>query len=329
MQQAPFRQRIDQASVTAEGQVVTFDVPRQLDIETLWLVLTGTINTTVAWATVKTQTLWGLIRRVEFILNGQTVVEMAGGYELAAICLGLGRNLPRTSADNISTPVVGVAATAFNVALPIDRAMLDMVRPKDTNLATRDLSTCQIRVTIGQFSDVFTGAGTSAFVTTTLRLSAESLQEYPDKAGQITVPPYLLKRVQQDVPIVASNTNLMVKLPIGNIMRRVNFFQRTSGDLTAALINSVQLVRGSDIRYNRQAAEMAADMATLAGGNRFTGHTCADFARRGSRLGKVNDCWPLSGAADTYAILDVTTSGASPTISIVTEELIPRVKRAA
>jgi hypothetical protein len=223
MKQAPFRFRVDQQAVTAESQVLTFDIPRQLDLESLLLVLSGSINVTVAYAAVKTQSVYGLVKRVELLANGQTVMEQIGGYELAALTIGQARGIAQSNAAFVTAPGVGVAAQSFALRLPIDRSMFDAVRPKDTNLQTRDLATLQLRVTVGQFTDVFTGAGTGAFTSTSATLWASSVQEYPDQAGRITVSPYLLKRVQQDVPITASNSNLIVRLPIGNLMRRVTF----------------------------------------------------------------------------------------------------------
>lgn len=328
MKQAVFRGRIDQQAVTTELQTVTFDLSRQMDYEGVTLQLSGTITNSVAWAALKTQGAWGLIRSVELLVNGQTVLEQAGGYELASIALGLSRGLSRTNAYMYTAPGITAAAHAFKAVLPLDRNMIDMVRPKDTALASRDLATLQLRVTIGQFSDVFTTGGTST-MSATLTATFDAIQEYPSQDGKITVPPYLLKRVQQTVPITATNSNLQVRLPVGNLLRRVSFIERTSGDLAEGLLNNVQLVRGSDVRASMNRNQLYEAAQTLSRGAAFTGALVVDFARRRQELGKVADCWPLAGAADVYAVLDVTSSGASPTISIVTEELIPRIARAA
>lgn len=329
MKQAVFRGRVDQQSVTSELQTVTFDLSRQMDYEGISLQLAGNIVNSVAWAALKTQGAYGLIRRIELLVNGQTVLEQLGGYEMAFLMWPLSRKMLVTNSAIYLAPGITAATHAFSVQIPLDRNMIDMVRPKDTALASRDLATLQLRVTIGQFSDVFTTGGTSTFSGTTLTATFDAIQEYPSQDGKITVPPYLLKRVQQDVPIVSTNSNLQVRLPVGNLLRRVSFVQRTSGDLSSALLNNVQLVRGSDVRANMNIRALNEHTATLSSGTAIVAAQTIDFARRRQELGKVADCWPLAGAADVYAVLDVTASGSSPTISVVTEELIPRIARAA
>jgi hypothetical protein len=329
MRQAPFRFRIDQQPFTAELQTITFDLPRQMDYEGLTLRLAGNIVVTTAFTTVKTQSVYGLVRRVELLANGQTVMDQIGGYELAALTIGQTRQIAQANAAYVTAPGVTVATQPFALTLPIDRAMSDMVRPKDTNLASRDLSTLQLRITIGQLADLYTGAGVATFSACTATLFADAIQEYPDADKRITLPPYLLKRTQQDVAIASTNANLQLRLPVGNIMRRVTLVQRTTADLTVALLNNIQLIRGSDVRVNLDQFTLREHTAHNSGGALFTGVLSLDFARRRQRLGKITDCWSLGGAADVFLNMDVTASGTSPVISVITEELIPRATRSA
>jgi hypothetical protein len=174
---------------------------------------------------------------------------------------------------------------------------------------------------------MYTGAGVATFTNGRARVSQVAMQEYPDpRTGKITAPSFLLRRTQQDVSIPSANPSLQVKLPIGNILRRVWLFSVSSGDLSDALLNQLSLSRGSDFRVRAAASEIRSYNAGLWNFSQVGIHAI-DFARSGQRIGKVTDCWPLAGAADAFATLDVSAAGTAPTVSIVTEELIPRVPR--
>lgn len=339
MQQAVFQFRVDQQTISAENQILTFELPRQLDYESMLLTINASINITTAYTAVRAQSVYGLIRRIELIANGQTVLEQIGGFEMQYINTGYRRNnasaLFLTGVNGgVVLPAVGIGATTAAFSIPIDRAMLDMARPKDTNLASRDLATLQMRVTLGALTDVFSGAGVATITgaTSFARLDASAIQEYPSADGKITVSPFLLKRTSQDVPINATNANLQVRLPVGNILRAVHVVQRTTGDLTAALLNNLQIVRGSDVRFNMPYLSIARQTSLQSNGANFVttpGFFAAsiDFARRGQRIGKITDCWNLAGAADVFLNMDVNASGAGPLVTVVTEELIPRAIR--
>ncbi|MGL6121758.1 MAG: hypothetical protein ACRC1W_01725, partial [Shewanella sp.] len=182
MQQTVLQFRVDQHTVTAENQIITFDLPRQLDYESFILTLNVALNITTTFTALKSQGVYGFVRRVELISNGQTVLEQLGGFELAFIAA-----LARTnSAAAFTTAASGFIAnpaitgvTSFGLTVPIDRAMMDMVRSKDTNLASRDLSTLQMRVTLGALTDIFTGAGVGTVTSATsfARLDATGIQE--------------------------------------------------------------------------------------------------------------------------------------------------------
>jgi phage baseplate assembly protein gpV len=339
MQQAIFQNRIDQQTISAENQIITFELPRQLDYESFLLSFNVALNITTAYTALRAQSVYGLVRRIELIANGQTVLEQIGGFEMQYINGAYRRNNPAsqiltTTNGGVVLPSVAIGVTTAAFSIPVDRAMFDMARPKDTNLASRDLATIQLRVTLGALTDVFTGAGVATITPATsfIRLDSSSVQEYPSAEGKMTVPPFLLKRTSQDVPINASNPNLQVRLPVGNIMRAVHVVQRTTGDLTASLLNNLQIVRGSDVRFNLPYLSIARQTALQTSGANFIvtpGFFGAsiDFARRGQRLGKVTDCWNLAGAADVYLNMDVTATGTGPIVTVVTEELIPRAVR--
>jgi len=328
MQQARVFLPVDEQAIFSENSTVTFDLPRQLDIESYTLRVNATINITTAFTAVRPGvSIFNFLRRVELIANGSTVLENLNGFALAYIMAASRSFSPRQAGYEQQLPATAVGSTSFTFAIPLDRLMPDMLRPKDTNLATRDLSTLQLRLTFGAIDDMYTGAGVATFTNGSARVSQVAMQEYPDpRTGKITAPSFLLRRTQQDVSIPSANPSLQVKLPIGNILRRVWLFSVSSGDLSDALLNQLSLSRGSDFRVRAAASEIRSYNAGLWNFSQVGIHAI-DFARSGQRIGKVTDCWPLAGAADAFATLDVSAAGTAPTVSIVTEELIPRVPR--
>lgn len=328
MQQYRIKRRTHQANLT-ENNVVTLDLPRGYDIESIFLQVTGTANVTSGGTAVRAMAPTQLIKRVELIADGKNTIASVPGWALVKnIFRGQnGYMLPPTAAS--------AAAYAVEMVGSLDQALIDGIRPKDSNLRTAGMSLLQLRITTGACTDLFTGSPVGTMTAFALNVATIETIELPDDKGNMTKPLYLQKRSYQDIALPSSNANQQVVLPIGNALRGVAILATINGEPSNAVINNIQLVSGVDVRVNlpgtmlqRMNSTEYEPVGILSNTTSAaissvmpTGLYLVDLMRNGNQDVKVTDAWDLSKASEAKLVLDVT-GGAGYQITVVTNEFL-------
>lgn len=312
-----------------ENNVVTVDLPRGYDIESLFFRLYGTANVTTGGTAVRAMAPTQLIKRIELIADGKNTIASIPFWALV-------KNQLR-SAFGLMTPPTAASIAAYSIEAhgTLDQALIDGVRPKDSNLRTSGMQLLQLRITTGALTDLFTGSPAGSMTAFTLDVHTSEIVELPDEKGQITKPLYLQKRSYQDIALAASNANQQIILPVGNALRGVAILATINGEPSNAVINNIQLASGVDVRVNNTAPDIqranAVDYEPLGILSNTTGAASStqmptglyivDLMRNGSSQCKVTDAWDLTQASEAKMILDVT-GGAGYQITVVTTEFI-------
>lgn len=329
-QQYRIKRRI--ASITsgiADNAVFTIDIPRGYDIESLFFKVTATANVTTAGAAVRAMAPTQIVKRFELIADGKNTIASVPGWYLA-------KNSCR-SMFGLMTPPTAASIAAYQVEFfgSLDQALIDGVRPKDSNLRTSGMSLLQGRFTMGACVDLFTGSPAGTFTALTVEVYTVETIELADSKGAVTSPLYLQKRSYQDIAIPASNANQQIVLPIGNALRGVLLLATVNGEPSNAVINNIQLASGVDVRVNmpgnavqrmnqidQSAIGILSNTTLWASSTQMpTGLYEVDLMTNGPRDVNVTNAWDLSKASEAKMILDVT-GGAGYQITAVTTEFI-------
>lgn len=323
------KRRTHQINLT-ENNVVTVDLPRGYDYESLFFRMTGTANVTTGGSAVRALAPNQLIKRIEIVADGKNTIASVPFWYLTRCAkrAQMGLLVPPTAAS--------IAAYSVEAVGVLDQALIDGVRPKDSNLRTSGMSLLQLRITTGAMTDLFTGSPVGTMTTFGLDVFTSELVELPDpKTGQVTQPLYIQKRAYQDIALPASNANQQVILPVGNALRGVTILATVNGEPSNAVLNNIQLVSGVDVRVNMPAADLqrmnAVDYDAVGILSGTTGAASStqmptglyevDMMKNGLANVKVTDAWDLTGASEAKLILDVT-GGSGYQITVVTNEFI-------
>lgn len=312
--------RLVQRLALSESNIATVDLPRGYDLESVFLRLSGGLQVTVAGSAVRAESPCQAIARVELVADGKNTIA-SFPFTLLNQCNVFARSAPiRTPPSNFTIATYQVAAGAR-----LDLASIDGSRPKDSNLRTSGMQLLQLRVTTAAAAACFVGA-TANFSSLFLDVYTSELVEIADKDGEITQPLFLVKRTYQDVAFTASNTNMEVPLPVGNIMRGVILRGEgavTAGEPSDSVINNISLRSGVDVRYNlsylnsREEARQNYGIGALP-----TGYTVADLMCNGGLEGnRASEGWDLAQASEAKCVLDVT-GAANTKVTLGTIELI-------
>lgn len=315
--------------ILTENSVTTLDLPRGYDYESIALQVIGTANVTVAGAAVRALAPTQLIKRVELIADGKNTIASIPGWALV-------KNFGRDQFGLMTPPTAAsIAAYAVEMFGTLDQALIDGIRPKDSNLRTSGMSLLQLRITTGACIDLFTGAPAGTMTAFTLNVGTVETIELPDEKGAVTNPLYLQKRSYQDIAIPASNANQQIVLPIGNALRGVILLATINGEPSNAVINNIQLASGVDVRVNMPGSMMQRLNATdytntgiltnttgvASSSMTPTGFYDVDLMCNGPRDVAVTNAWDLSKASEAKLVLDVT-GGAGYQLTAVTTEFI-------
>lgn len=328
-QQYRIKRRTHSQALTANN-VITLDLPRGYDLETIFFHVTAAVAVTTAGTAVRAYAPTQLIKRVELIADGKNTIASVPGWWLV-------KNLARDQYGLMTPPTAATVAT-YNVEMlgSIDQCLVDGIRPKDSNLRTAGMSLLQLRITTGAPADLFTGSAAGSFSSFNVDISTVETIELPDaKTGQITTPLYLQKRSYQDISLPSSNANQQVILPIGNALRGVTLLATINGEPSNAVVNNIQLASGVDVRVNitgrgcqlinsldNTNLGILSNSTTAQSSTQLpTGLYNIDLMRNGPRDVQVTNAWDLTKASEAKIVLDVN-GGAGYALTVVTTEFI-------
>lgn len=341
----------------AANTVVSIPVPRNYDLETLYVTITGTITYpgVLVAACVRNDAPFGLVQRCELIAEGRQTLFSVPGYVLG-MC-NIRRHKRTTYRERAETfdihQTPPLAYTSPTTSMPISTAVpfagtfaIDLVnimgvRPKDTNLRTAGLQTLDLKLTLADLSSMFYPAAASvtpfaAPATTALPaltgytmtpgsliVSASEIQELRDNNGRISSPTWVQRWSHQDLNLASVQNDFQALLPTDNFMGNVFVTTKQTGESINGVINNFILRRGIDVRYNLPANTQRAlsnidyDMILPAG------HYCLDLMGFGQQMTKLSDTWNLQGGADTRLSVDVAVANSNMTMGVTSVEYIP------
>jgi hypothetical protein len=275
---------------------------------------------TTNYASVRTEAPIQALKRLELVLNGQTNVYSKPGT--------LARMNPFRRQIGFLTPPSGFVIATYQVEanLACDLALIDGLRPKDSNLRSAGLALFQKKFTFGATTDLFTGAGAGVFNLLFVDVLTSEVKEMPDDKGLVTSPLYLSKRTWLQFSPAAANANLKLPLPVGNFMRGCIIRCTNNGDPADTVLNNIILNSGVDVRYNETYLDARAQNRLDYDAAVPTGFVVADLMSTGAAGSGVhaNDAWDLTNpqvTSEASLTLDVN-GGAGFLLDIEVIEMI-------
>ncbi len=322
------KRRTHQINLTENG-VVTLDMPRGYDYESIFFRVSGAFNVTTAGTAVRALAPSQLVKRVELVADGKNTIASVPFWFL--------NRCAKRAQMGLLTPPTAASIASYNVEMSgvLDQALIDGVRPKDSNLRTSGMSLLQLRITTGAGTDMLTGSPAGSMTSFVLDVYTVETVELPDDKGQITSPIYLQKRAYQDIALPANNANQQVVLPVGNALRGVVILATVNGEPSEAVLNNIQLASGVDVRVNLPALDLKRmdgmdyeptgmlTNSTAASSSSMlpTGLYEVDLMKNGPAAVQVTNAWDLSKASEAKLVLDVN-GGAGYQLTVVTTEFI-------
>jgi len=300
------------------GGVAKIDLPRQYDLESLFITVSGTVTNADAGTAVPTESPVQLIQRVELVADGKNTIASVPFWAL--VWAAFQRPEMLLANANLRT-APGTTAAAHPVAATgvLDQATIDGVRPKDSNFRTTGLQLWELKFTFGTAIETGIGVDAATFVGTVDVWIAETV-ELPDAAGKFSEPAFLKKVSFQQYSTVASNSNLEVRLPAGNLIRSI-MVRAGAVDPVNTIVNRLTVQSGVDTRFTMTAAQLRAMQAADYGLLAQAGYFNVDFLKQGPGPVKLANLWDVTKQAEPKLLLDVT-GVASSTVQVVTTEYI-------
>jgi len=298
--------RVNQFSLD-ENSAQTYDLPRGFDLNALMIKVSGTIALTTA-AAVKSYAPMHVIDRIDVFADGNKQFDQRQNF-FAAVALPDHKIF---SGLDLVAPGSAVTTHTVRAAYLLDRVNADGPRPKDSALHTRlpFMSLLQTRIQMSNAAACFNTSGTAGGTVTENLTTEIFLDETSEFVAADNFEPRFVKRVSlQKLNITGANTALKVNLPIGSYFRRVNIWALDGSAAvpetpSSALINSVKIYTGLDIRYDMTwtngRIENAKDYHTSVQ-SLPTGYLAADLCPNGD----LNTLFNLTNVSEAFVEFDV------------------------
>lgn len=291
-------------AVNQDNQQVVVDLPRGPHIESCIVRISGTINITTAFTAVRANAAYRFLRRGDWVINSNVTLDSVSGTQLAQLYVTR-RNYPPSN-----NPVsAGLGAQTFDASFIFDRALMDMMRPKDSLLKTDvGVSNNQLRLQLGAISDMFTGAGVATYTAVTMSVSVVDYQEARDGSGNTPSPTYYIKRNGLTLALPAAGNGQQIKLNTGNRLRIASMIVRDAAtqEPNLAFLSRVRVQRAGDTRVDMLSLELLRLNQATYGVPMLTGQVVVDFANNGQLGCRYTEFWPIPSSADTYLLVDTT-----------------------
>lgn len=341
----------------AANTVLTVQMPRNYDIETIYVTITGTVNYPAALvaAVVRNDAPYGLFNRVELIAEGRQTLFSVPGYVLGMS--NIRRHKRATYRERFETfqaaqqyPLVYTSPTTtmpvstsvpFSGMIAIDLQNIAGVRPKDTNLRSGGLQTLDLKLTLSDLTSLFYPAAATAtpfaaptigalpvltgytLTPTAIIVAVAELQEMQNAKSQISTPTFVQRWSHADYNLPAVQNDFPMLLPTDNFIGAVFATTKQSGESVNGLISRLKLARGVDVRYNWTATMLQAIGQEDYDWSLPAGHYIADLMGAGAPSIKISDAWNAQGGADTRAFADVLVGNAFTNLGLTVVEYLP------
>lgn len=303
--------RIKTATLLADNVQDTVDLPRGPAIEEAIVTIDGTFNVTTLYTAVRLLAPWQFFRRVDWRINGSVTLDSISGIGSYMSTVWTQRY------QDFNTPPVSAAVglKTIRASCRLSRVLTDMVRPKDSVLKTDEKVTSnQLVIQFGALSDMFTGAGVSAYTgALTYSVWIRDYQEAADANGRTPIPTFYVKRTEQLINVAATGNNIAVRLNTGNRLRGFIFRLENGGEGADNILNGLRLVRSGDTRLDLDDVMLAeqARIASLGLGEivgsvvNSSGIRVVDLGNPGMYGSRYSEWWPVPSNADVQALFDI------------------------
>lgn len=227
------------------GQKTVQNITRGMLLREVAIRLTGQLTCTAVnntAANTKRGDEWGVVQRIDVIINGNDVIRSFSGNELWWLNRFMYGNAPRV------TSVLGDATTlnpAFDSTLIIPFWQPLANRALDTILDTRTVSDIRIEVTWGTFTDI-NGSATGFTVAPTLGVN-------PLMSWGVDVKPSACRMSKMLKQIAAANQQEIIPLAVGPLYRGFLLNTANAGgtaDVASSAstgITNIKLVSGANV----------------------------------------------------------------------------------
>ena len=295
-------------AINQDNQQIVVDLPRGPHIESCLVRISGTINITTAFTGVRNAAAYAFLRRGDWVINSNVTLDSVSGTQLAQLYVTR-RNYPVL----VNPASAALGAQSFDVSFVFDRAIMDMIRPKDSLLKTDvGVSNNQLRLQLGQLADMFTGAGVATYTAVTASVSVVDYQEARDPSGNTPSPTFYAKRNGLILALPAAGNGQQIKLNTGNRLRIASVIVRdaTTREPNISLLSRIRVQRAGDTRIDMLTQELLrfnqATFGVGGGTGILSGQVLVDFANNGQLGIKLSEFWPIPSSADTFLLVDTT-----------------------
>ena len=297
---------VKSAAILADNFQDTVDIPRGPAVESVVLRVGGTFAIATAFTLVRNIAAYRFLRRADFVLNSNVTMDSVSGPQLAQLYV------TRRNPPNIINPS-GVAIAAgytFEATFLFDRAIMDMVRPKDSILKTDiGVANLQLRLQFGALSDLFTGAGVATYTAVSYAVSVIDYQEQKANDGTTPSPSFYAKRNGSTFSVFGAQAGYLNKLNTGNRLRIVSIrvLDPVTFEPNIALVSKFGIKRAGDQRVDITTTDLVRLNTATYGFALLAGQMAWDFANIGQLVGaRYSEFWPIPTSADTFLVLDTT-----------------------
>lgn len=293
--------------LTQDNQQVLVDLPRGPHLESAVIRVSGSANITVAGTAVRNAAAALFLRRVDWVLNSNVTLDSVSGSQLTQ-CYITRRTVP----TNLNPAGFGISVQPFEATWILDRALMDMVRPKDSMLKTDvGVSNNQLRIQFGALTDMLTGAPTATYTAVTATVWVVDYQENRDADGNTPQALWYVKRNGLQQAFSAAGNGQQVKVSTGNRLRFISIrvLDGTTREPNLALLSRVRLSRAGDTRVDMLVNDLLRSNQSAYGVALMTGQVVIDMSNNGQLAGvRYSEFWPIPSSADTYLLCDTTAS---------------------
>jgi hypothetical protein len=266
-----------------------------------------------------------VISRIEVIANGRDTIK-----SLSPSALAMKNQFLYGARPQITETGLTAATHPFGGIITLPFAMPRSIREIDTLLNSGKLATLELRVTYGNYNDMFSTNPT----TITAASSVADLEVYVNESirGDGKDEPYAAyKELYIEDTITAASTEHQIMLPVGNRYRGFMFESESDGNMVDTIIKKITIKSGTDVFKAIDAYE--GTMYRPAGGalrgdnirqfglsdETLTGYLYVDFCPEG----RLVDALDASRLSSLEAILDVATPGTTDKVRIYPCEIVP------
>lgn len=297
------------------GGVQTIEIPRMADIETLQLDFSGSFTYPAgATGSLKSLSAQALIQRVELICDGKITVLSAPGWAFGFASDRTFEGSGGGSTTSMTTPAAGANGT-WSAQFYVDLMQFDGVRPKDSNLRVRGFSIVELKITFGNWTDVFTSAASTPTVFSgTLSVDANLCTEADPENSK---PKFMVKRTSQVIDATNSNSNYQINLPAGNALRSIKFYTHVNGVATIGILDTMAVSNGLDTRAQGTARAFRNRVQGFK--SVITGFNEIDFARQIRSDVLVTNAWAVPSPSQPVLTLGFTGQAGARIEMVITE----------